>query len=74
MDDSTVRTTHSTWRETIMSICVTENVMSILATLGFQADLMDTELELVIDQFDTWKNSEYGMMTTTGCCRAEFLE
>jgi hypothetical protein len=59
-----------------MSTRVAESVMSVLATLGFQADLVNTDLELVIDQFDSWKNPEHGMVYATPCstCSAEILQ
>ena len=46
-----------------MSFSVTKNVsvvtdvMSLLSNLGFEPGVNETQLDLVIDQFDQWRNS-----------------
>jgi hypothetical protein len=46
----------------------TEHVMSLLASLGFDAG-SDPSCEIMIDTFDQWSNSDAGMMagTCAGC-------
>lgn len=53
----------------------TANVVSLLATLGFDARPAETKIELVIDQFDTWTGQGVdSMLTTCICTSAEIMQ
>ncbi len=52
-----------------MSAAVSENVMALMSTIGFQIDPMrstDQWTELVIDTFDQWSNPKYSMVAPSG--------
>ena len=45
----------------------TDELTVVLADLGFDAETLDIEFELAIDQFDVWTNSrDAAMLTSSG--------
>ena len=53
-----------------MSISVTDNVMTLLASLGFDDGRLGNQVEVVIDKFDQWTNmsTQEVLSTTTFPC------
>jgi hypothetical protein len=57
-----------------MLSAVTDNVISLLASLGFDDSFLGDRTEMVIDSFDQWTNPDFAVASCSPTCidRSQF--